>query len=130
MIRTNAAALLTCLGFAALASADAVVTFDGFDAQGWEGPQGFGGFTEIVETGGNPGFNMHTVFTDFGITYHNDTSPDFIQDLSGYDAVTFGVDLQVLKLDFFGIDTPPAVGRRAARLRHRSERVRLVLRLV
>jgi hypothetical protein len=106
MIRTNAAALLTCLGFAALASADAVVTFDGFDAQGWEGPQGFGGFTEIVETGGNPGFNMHTVFNDFGIVYQNSTNADFVQDMSGYDSVTFGVDLQVLKLDFFGIDTP------------------------
>ncbi|MCK4871207.1 MAG: hypothetical protein KAS72_00630 [Phycisphaerales bacterium] len=95
-----------CLGFTALASAETIVTFDGYDAQGWEGPQGYGGYTVIEETGGNPDFNMHTVFHDFGITYANSTNADFVQDLSGYDAVTFGLDIQVHELGSFGLPTP------------------------
>jgi hypothetical protein len=95
----STASILT-LGSAALA--DAWVGFDDGETQGWVGPSGFGGITVVEETGGNPGWNMHTTFSDFGITFFNNTNPEFVQDLSGYDNVTFSVDLKVEDISFIG----------------------------
>ena len=96
---------LTTIALTSIAAADSVVTFDD-GAQGWNGPQGFGGMTVIEETGGNPGAHFHTTFTDFGITYDNGTNPEFVQDLTGFDTVTYSVDIKVETMNFLGNPTP------------------------
>jgi hypothetical protein len=90
------------LGLTALAFAETTVVDFEDGAEGWEGPQGSGGFTEIQPTGGNPDANMYTEFTDFGLTYRNETNPAFVQDLSQYDTVMFSMDLKVEDLSFIG----------------------------
>jgi hypothetical protein len=72
--------------------ADAVVTFDS-GLEGWVGPSGPGGFTVIEATGGNPGKNLRTVFSDFGVSFVNSTHPEF---------VALAIDIKVQSINFFG----------------------------
>jgi hypothetical protein len=86
-------------------SADAVVTFES-GAQGWVGPSGPGGTTFIDTTGGNPGRNLRTIFSDFGITFHNSTNPAFVGDYGATPTVTLAIDVKVESIDFFGSPVP------------------------
>jgi hypothetical protein len=89
------------LALAPAALADTVVVDFESGAEGWTGPQGPGGVTTIDPANGNPGANMHTVFSNFGIAFKN-SSPEFAQDLTQHDSVTLSVDLKVESIDFFG----------------------------
>ena len=104
--------LLTSAVVAALLAASPVVSadetivdFEDGDG-GWEGPQGFGGATVIDPVGGNPGANLHTVFSDFGVTFRNSSNPAWVQDLSKYDSVRLSMDLQVVDISGFGGPVP------------------------
>jgi len=101
--RTVPAALLFLLGSAA--SGDTIVTFD-LGPEGWSGPQGVGGGTVIEATGGNPGANMHTVFSDFGITFRNTGNAEFVGDYTQSVAVTLSIDARFESIDFFGSPVP------------------------
>ncbi len=91
------AALLASAAFAQ----SSVVTFDD-GAEGWSGPQGPGGTSGVVPTGGNPGANLRTVFNNFGITFVNSTNPAFVGDYTAATEVTISVDLKVDQIAFFG----------------------------
>lgn len=93
---------LLAAALSATALADATVTFDA-GAEGWVGPTGFGGTTVIDPAGGNPGANMHTTFSDFGINFRNDANPEFLGDYSASDAITISIDVKVDQLDFLGL---------------------------
>lgn len=99
------AVLVTTIGLliagASPVLADATVTFDA-GAEGWIGPQGPGGSTGIEPAGGNPGANMHTVFNNFGITFRNDSNPEFIGDYTATPSVTLEIDVRVQSIAFFG----------------------------
>jgi hypothetical protein len=95
-------ALVAVLGLASLAFAETTIVDFEDGAEGWVGPSGPGGFTEIEPTGGNPAAHLHTVFNNFGITFYNGTNPAFAQDLSQYESVSFSVDLKVEDISFFG----------------------------
>ena len=82
-----------------------VTTFDGGGDDGWIGPNGndgFGGGTWVVSTGGNPSWNMRTVFNDFGIPYVNVTNGAFLGDYTTSSSITISIDLKVENLRFFG----------------------------
>jgi len=82
-----------------------VVTFDKGNPQGWVGPNGFDGFdggTWVVDEGGNTGWNMQTVFQDFGIPYVTNQNPAFLGDYTESQSVTLKIDLRVENLKFFG----------------------------
>ncbi len=85
-----------------LVHADTMTTFDDGDTMGWTGPAGSGGATVIEPTGGNPTWNMRTIFNDFGITFWNNTNTDFIQDLTQFESVTFSIDIKVNSIVFWG----------------------------
>lgn len=108
MIRSAVTHLLTTALAAACcaAAADTVVTtFDGGASDGWVGPNGndgFGGGTSVVSTGGNPTWNMRTVFNDFGIPYVNTSNASFLGDYTTADSITISIDLKVENLRFFG----------------------------
>ena len=91
------AALFASLGFAQ----SALVTFDD-GAEGWSGPQGPGGTSGVVPTGGNPGANLRTVFNNFGITFINSTNPAFVGDYTAATEVTISIDVKVDEIAFFG----------------------------
>lgn len=83
-----------------------LVTFSN-GPEGWSGPNGndgFGGGTTIEQTGGNPDAYMRTVFQDFGITYTNDTTPEYLGNYTNSYAVTISIDVRVENLNFFGQD--------------------------
>jgi hypothetical protein len=82
-----------------------VTTFEGGADDGWIGPNGydgFGGGTSVVSTGGNPSWNMRTVFNDFGIPYINVSNQAFLGDYTSADSITISIDLKVENLRFFG----------------------------
>lgn len=101
-----ASAILSACALASASFAQTtVVTFGKGDAQGWFGPNGndgFGGGTGVVSTGGNPSWNMRTVFQDFGIPYTNISNPAFLGDFTTSSSVTLKIDLRVENLKFFG----------------------------
>lgn len=99
-IRTiSAACALVVVGAGASAAFNTVTTFEN-GLEGWSGPGGQGGAT-MLDPGGNPGNALRTVFNDFGVTFRNDSNPDFIRDLSSYNEVTFSVDVRVNSIFFF-----------------------------
>jgi hypothetical protein len=104
--RRHAGILLALAACACAAAADTTVTtFDGGGTDGWVGSggnDGAGGGTSVVSTGGNPTWNMRTIFNDFGITFRNSANPAFIGKLSAADSVTISVDIKVDNLRFFG----------------------------
>ena len=107
----NKSLLLACASVllvpATAMAADTTTTFDGGVTMGWTGPTGPGGATTVDPTGGNPTWNMHTIFNDFGITFRNSTpNGPFIDDLTQYDSVTISIDIKVHQLDYFGQPTP------------------------
>ena len=91
MIRFGCAVLASWLLSCGLVAADTTVTFDS-GAEGWVGPTGVGGTTSIDALGGNPGSNLHTIFSDFGITFRNQTNPDFVGDYSRFANLTLAID--------------------------------------
>lgn len=106
MIRFSTLAIVVTASLASLCRADTtVVTFNKGDDQGWFGPNGFDGFgggTWTVPNGGNPTWNMQTVFQDFGIPYTNFTNKTFLGDYTASQSVTLKIDLRVENLKFFG----------------------------
>ncbi|MFZ9690819.1 MAG: dockerin type I domain-containing protein [Phycisphaerales bacterium] len=96
------ASLLIVASLAPLASGQVTsVTFDD-GAEGWSGPQGPGGTSGVVPTGGNPGANLRTVFNNFGITFINSTNPAFVGDYTAAEEMTIAVDIRVDEIAFFG----------------------------
>lgn len=98
-----ALAAAVCVG--AQATQTTVVNFEGGDAAGWIGPNGFDGFgggTWVVADGGNPSWNMRTVFQDFGIPYITNSNSAFLGDYTASSNVTLKIDLRVENLKFFG----------------------------
>lgn len=73
-------------------------------ADGWVGPTGIGGATNIVGSGGNDGAFMQTVFNDFGVTFRNDTNDAFTGDYTTAEEITISIDVRVDNLNFFGQD--------------------------
>jgi len=99
--RTAAAALV--LAAAGLASAQTVTTTFSNGAEGWYAPQGPGGTSGILPTGG-AGDNTHhlrTVFNNFGIYFGNNTNAAFLGDYRRAPSVTISSDVQVDQVDFF-----------------------------
>jgi hypothetical protein len=96
--------LAVIAGSAQLTHAGTTVTTFSSGAEGWVGPSGIGGATNIDGTGGNPDANMHTVFNNFGIEFSNTTNAAFVQDLSQYASVTISIDLKANLTQFFGSD--------------------------
>ena len=102
---SNLALLVLALCVSTAHADTTVVTFGKGDAQGWVGPNGFDGFgggTSVVSTGGNPSWNMRTVFNDFGIPYVNFSNESFLGDYTAAQSVTLKIDLRVENLKFFG----------------------------
>lgn len=89
--------------FTASAPGQAIVTFDNGN-EGWDGPQGIGGVTEIDPDFGNPAPSLHTVFNDFGITFSTATNEAFLGDYTQVPAVQLGLDVNTQFLNFFGQD--------------------------
>lgn len=87
----------------ALAGATTTTDFSN-GAEGWSGPSGPGGATNIAPSGGNDGAFMNTVFNDFGVTFRNDTNDAFLGDYTTNDSITISMDIQVGNLNFFGQD--------------------------
>lgn len=96
-------AVLTAFSLSAVSARAALVTFDNGN-EGWDGPQGPGGSTFIDAAFGNPAPSLHTVFNDFGITFSTATNADFVGDYTQAPAVTLGLDVNTLFLNFFGQD--------------------------
>ena len=98
---------LLILAAPALASdISAVVDFES-GVDGWSGPSGPGGATNIDPTGGNGGgAGLRTVFNDFGITFRTNTNAAFLGDLSQHASVTISVDTRVDDISFFGTPAP------------------------
>lgn len=95
-------ALLALLA-ASTALADTTTTTFENGLEGWEGPQGFGGSSQIVPDG-NPGNAYQTTFNDFGVTFSNTTNQAFLGDYTQYGSVTISIDVRVDTLNFFGLD--------------------------
>jgi len=91
--------------FATAFAAHAATTTTTFESgqEGWEGPQGIGGSSQIVPDG-NPGNAYQTVFNNFGITFSNTTNPAFVGDYTQYESITISIDVRVDYLNFFGTD--------------------------
>lgn len=101
--------IFTCLLLATLAlpvlAQETVITFDeGWE--GWSGPTGIGGATNIVPDGGNPGAHARTIFNDFGITFRTETNAAFLDDFTAHDQVTISIDVQVEDISIFGSPVP------------------------
>ncbi|MEX0876978.1 MAG: PEP-CTERM sorting domain-containing protein [Phycisphaerales bacterium] len=101
-IITTTAMLALCAG-SALAGDTTTVDFSN-GAEGWSGPSGPGGATNIVPTGGNDGAFMRTVFNDFGVTFRNNSNDAFLGDYTTAQEITISMDIQVEYLNFFGQD--------------------------
>jgi hypothetical protein len=102
LIKTGTAVLaLTCAVATTQARADAVVTFDD-GPEGWTGP----GSTFIESEGGNPGANLHTIFSDFGITIRNSTHDAFVTDYTRWPMVRLEIDVKVNSVRSFGMEVP------------------------
>lgn len=99
---TIIAATASLVMTASLLAAETVVVDFESGAEGWIGPAGGGGATALDPANGNPGANLHTIFNDFGITFRNSTNPDFVQDYSQFDTVTFAIDVKVEDISFIG----------------------------
>jgi len=97
-----ATATLAC---ASAAFAGGMTTFDSGD-DGWNGPTGIGGITFIDNTFGNPAPALRTQFNNFGITFRNNTNPDYIGDYTATSQVDISIDTYTTQLDFEGMSTP------------------------
>lgn len=97
------AAIIALTATGTLAGDTTIVDFSN-GAQGWNGPSGIGGATNIVPTGGNDGEFMQTVFNDFGVTFRNNSNAAFLGDYTTADSITISIDVQVDYLNFFGQD--------------------------
>lgn len=101
----NTIAATLAIGLGSVATGQTtVVDFEGGDAGGWEGPQGFGGATAIDPTfgvGGSAGFR--TQFNNFGIDFYNNTNSDFLGDYTAFDEITISVDLRIDQIGFAGL---------------------------
>ncbi len=91
------------LGALACGASAATTTFSS-GAEGWTGPQGFGGSTFIDGSLGNGAPSMHTIFNDFGITFSNDSNGDFVGDYTQTSQVEISIDTYTSFLNFFGQD--------------------------
>ncbi len=80
------------------ALATAVVTFDN-GPEGWIGS----GDTFIDAEGGNPGANLHTIASGFGVTFRNSTNEDFATDYTQWPMVRLSIDVKVNRIEFFGM---------------------------
>lgn len=101
-----AGALTMALAFEAdvcLAVEPTTVTFEN-GGEGWDGPQGLGGSTEIDANFGNSAPSLHTIFNDFGITFSTATNEAFLGDYTALPAVQLGLDVNTQFLNFFGQD--------------------------
>lgn len=85
----------------AAAYGDALVTFAG-GTEGWEGPSGPGGATFLDTQNGNPAPSLRTQFVDFGITFRNNSNPEFIGDYTRAPQVALTVDAYTYAINFFG----------------------------
>jgi len=103
---TKALAAVSCLALIAgtAAAGDTVTTTFDNGAEGWSGPGGPGGATNILPNGGNSGAHMQTVFNDFGVTFRNNSNSDFLGDYTASNEITISMDVQVSNLNFFGQD--------------------------
>ncbi|MFQ5461674.1 MAG: PEP-CTERM sorting domain-containing protein [Phycisphaerae bacterium] len=104
-VRSKSAVGLALVGLSLLIGddvrADAVVTFDN-GTEGWIGPQGPGGSTTVDPQGGHPGANLHTIFSNFGITFHNSSNGAFVGDYTQSQTVALSIDVKVQDISFFG----------------------------
>lgn len=99
-------ALIFALGATTAASlagvSTTVVDFEDGTTQGWEGPQGFGGATEIDNTAGvDGGAGYRTLFNNFGIAFTNSTNDAFTGDFSSFEEVTVSFDLKIDQIGTF-----------------------------
>jgi len=84
-----------------------VVDFEdcaGTTCEGWSGPSGPGGATLVDPVGGNPGRNLHTVFSNFFVGFRNSSNPEFVRDFSTLENFTLSVDLKAESISFAGTD--------------------------
>jgi hypothetical protein len=95
-IATTAAAA----ALAAAGTANAVTTTFDNGTEGWS----VSGRTTINTEGGNPGAHLDTTLIDvFGADIRNTSNPDFIGDLSRFNApIEFSVDIRVNSITFSG----------------------------
>ena len=99
-------AALALLTGACAALPTSTVRFDD-GTNGWTGPQGVGGVGTFIDPkDGNPTPGYHTIFNDFGITFRNSTSDDFVRDLATAQGFAFAVDTKVNDISFFGTPAP------------------------
>lgn len=110
------------LPFTVFAATSVVTTFDGGDTKGWQGTGGFGGSTFVDFQDGTPAPSLRTSFPDFaifGISFENDSNPDYLGDYThlpftiSVDAKTRLLALLVpssrdLILELRDYDNPPA----------------------
>ena len=101
MIVVRTVLAMSCAMGTTEALATAVVTFDN-GPEGWVGPAG----TFIDAEGGNPGANLHTIFSNFGITFRNSTNKDFATDYTRWPMVRLSIDLKVNRIESFGNPVP------------------------
>ncbi|MEQ9208162.1 MAG: hypothetical protein RLN78_12400 [Phycisphaerales bacterium] len=93
-----------CVCAGAAIAGDTVTTDFSNGAEGWTGPFGPGGATQILSEGGNDGAYMNTVFNNFGITFKNSTNNAFLGDYTTAGEITLSMDIRVDYLNFFGQD--------------------------
>ncbi|MCA9291445.1 MAG: hypothetical protein KDA25_09975, partial [Phycisphaerales bacterium] len=100
-IRLVTVAAAASLGAGAVATDSYTTDFES-GADNWIAYAG----SALEPTGGNPDGHIHTVFSDFGITYRNNTNPNFVMDYSAFDSVTFSIDVKVESIGSFGLFNP------------------------
>jgi len=88
----GAALIAAAAALPAAAVTPATTTFE-HGTEGWQGPQGSGGVSRITRRAGDPAPAYRTRFEDFGISFVNNTNPDFIGDYTALPAVQIGLDV-------------------------------------
>jgi len=96
--------LALCIAALAAIPASAETTTFSNGLEGWEGPQGPGGASFIDAGNGNPAPSYRTQFNNFGITFSNNSNPDFIGDYTAAPSVTISTDVLTTLINFFGQD--------------------------
>ena len=109
MSRTNPriAGLIAASAFMATPAHSATTTFDA-GREGWS----VSGRTNISPTGGNPGAHLDTALVDvFGAEIRNSTNPDFLGDLSRFNApIRYSVDVRIESIQFDGNEVTRDIG--------------------